>query len=180
MKTILIGGEGDGRFLNDLVVVNPNASITVIDSSERMLALAKQRVASREHASLTRIQFLHQDLQTWSPSKDTYDTIILQFVLDCFPQAMAESILIRWTRGLRIGGQLVYADFHTPKSKLHRLRAQLWLWTMYRFFRLTTHIQAHQLPSLSPTFETLKYQLLERRRWQGDFIRSERWLRTGP
>ena len=81
-NNILLIGEGNGRFLFEMVKQTSSASITVVDSSARMLAAAARRLATVDHCS--RIQFIHADISEWRSPVAHYDRVVTHFFLDLF------------------------------------------------------------------------------------------------
>jgi SAM-dependent methyltransferase len=66
-NSILLIGEGNGRFLFEMMKQTSSGSITVVDSSARMLAAAARRLASVDRCS--RVEFIHADILEW-PGKN--------------------------------------------------------------------------------------------------------------
>ena len=103
----LIAGEGNGRFLRELLQKHPATVVDCVDASARMLQLARERV----HGD-SRTQHLHEDLVVWSPEENAYDLIVTHFFLDCFTQGE----IALWLRNL-------LAQLHlTPLGCLRTLR----------------------------------------------------------
>ena len=90
----LIVGEGNGRFLCELLRVHPKIEIDCIDASERMLQLTRSRVRRTRPESLAHVQFFHQDILNWSP-RHSYDLLVTHFLLDCFESEKLELIVAK-------------------------------------------------------------------------------------
>lgn len=144
-RNVLIVGEGDGRFLASFRQLNPHAQVTVLDLSQSMLALARQRDPS-PHTT-----FIHADITTDAPPPGPYDLLVTHFLLDCFDQPTCDAVIATLADAATPNAHWLLADFHLPAEGLPRLQAQLWLKTMYTFFRLTTGLQASRLPNPLPT-----------------------------
>src|ERR1700722_5602016 len=82
-RKILLIGEGNGRFLSEVVKQTSSASITVVDSSARMLAAASHRISTLDGCS--RVELIQADILEWQSSTRRYDRIVTHFVLDLFP-----------------------------------------------------------------------------------------------
>ncbi|RYD31103.1 MAG: class I SAM-dependent methyltransferase, partial [Verrucomicrobiaceae bacterium] len=86
-RSVLITGEGDGRFLEACAKRLPEADILCVDASAGMLAQAQKRTqatadcGAREGA---RITFQHAMLPGWEPPAVQFDLIVTHFFLDCF------------------------------------------------------------------------------------------------
>src|ERR1700728_15503 len=76
---ILLIGEGNGRFLFEVVKQTSSASITVIDSSAQMLAAASRRIATADCGA--RIELIQADILEWQSGGGGYDRIVTHFVL---------------------------------------------------------------------------------------------------
>ena len=140
----LIVGEGNGRFLCELVGVHPKTNIDCVDASARMLQLARARLQGNHPESLARICFYHDDIRKWSPPH-SYDLIVTHFFLDCFHRADIESIVAKLAVCAMENATWLVSDFALPKKLVARIHAGIWLKAMYAFFRLTAGIPAHAL-----------------------------------
>ena len=80
-ENVLILGEGDGRFLVELLKTNPSCSVTVLDSSAGMLGRAETRVPE---SAMSRVTFRHADALTETFAPDAYDALVSCFFLDVF------------------------------------------------------------------------------------------------
>ena len=164
-QQILILGEGDGRCLERLLSIAPQASFTVIDSSAEMIALAKQRIVHVPGSS-ERVLFQHLDARrlTHWPSGE-YDAVITQFFLDCFTEQDARALVNRIAKALRPNGLWLVSEFYVPSSGSwwRRAHSQLWLWSMYTFFGLTAKLDTRALPPVDRLLEEAGIRLLERK-----------------
>jgi len=149
----LIVGEGNGRFLCELLRVHPKIEIDCIDASERMLQLSRSRVHRTRPESLAHVQFFHQDILNWSP-RHSYDLLVTHFLLDCFESEELELIVAKLAETARQNAVWLIADFTLPKERFARAHATLWLRVMYAFFRLTARIKAKKLVDPTPYLET--------------------------
>ena len=114
-----------------------------------MLTLARSRLQKESPGRLERVCFLQKDIRTWEPPGRHYDLIVTHFVLDCFPQAQLAGIIQDLARAASNDAVWLLADFCIPEKGVARWRARAWLAVMYKFFRLTTGIQASEL--IDPT-----------------------------
>ena len=81
-RSVLILGDGDGRFTAELLGRNRSGQIDSVELSPRMLELAKLRVGE-ETSSMGRLHFWNADARTMALPRQ-YDLIISHFFLDCF------------------------------------------------------------------------------------------------
>ncbi|WP_051670213.1 class I SAM-dependent methyltransferase [Bryobacter aggregatus] len=140
-RRILILGEGDGRFLQQLVAINPTGQIDVIESSEMMVQLAMGRLPVEAHS---RVHFYQRDVL---PIPDQhYDLVVTHFFLDCFEPQSVQRIIAAIETQLSPGALWLLSEFQQPPSGFRALHAQLWLRTMYLFFQKTTGLGIAALP----------------------------------
>jgi ubiquinone/menaquinone biosynthesis C-methylase UbiE len=151
-KRALIVGEGNGRFLCELLRVHPKIDIDCIDASERMLQLTRSRVRRTHPESLAHVRFFHQNILNWSP-RHSYDLLVTHFLLDCFESEKLELIVAKLAETARQNAVWLIADFTLPKEHFARAHATLWLRVMYAFFRLTARIKAKKLVDPTPYLE---------------------------
>ena len=148
-KRTLILGEGDGRFLCELVRAYPKIDVDCIDASEAMLQLARARLRRMHPESFSRVHFVRQDILKWSPRK-SYDLLVTHFFLDCFPGRELQVVIAKLASAAEPGAVWLIADFTIPRKGFARAHARLWLRLMYAFFRATTRIAANELVDPAP------------------------------
>lgn len=175
-RRALVVGEGNGRFLSALLREHPGIEVDCVDTSERMLALARKRI-EREGCK-SAVQFLHQDILTWTPPAATYDLIVTHFLLDCFPEDKLADIVARLSGAAMANATWLSADFRMPVSGLARLQARGWLLAMYRFFRLTARIKARELVDPSPFLRRHGFVLERQYLFRNGMLKSELWRRA--
>ena len=176
-KRVLIIGEGDGRFLLELLRIHPAIDIDCVDSSERMLQLARRRVEKELGNSGKNVRWFCQDLMLWDPSKNSYDLIVTHFVLDCFPAHQVGVVVQKLKNAATDSADWLFADFRMPTTGLARIHSLVWLKAMYLFFRVTTGITADQLIDATPFLEREGFQLVQRHLFRWGMLRSEIWRR---
>jgi ubiquinone/menaquinone biosynthesis C-methylase UbiE len=143
-KRTLIVGEGDGRFLCELVRAYPKIDVDCIDASEAMLQLTRARLRRMHPESFSRVNFIREDILKWSPRK-SYDLLVTHFFLDCFPGRELQAIIAKLASVAEPSAVWLIADFAIPRTRFARVHAKLWLRMMYTFFRATAGIAANEL-----------------------------------
>lgn len=136
----LVLGDGDGRFLAELLAANPSAAVEAIDISPAMVKLARRRNAGNE-----RVRFHIGDARCASFAPARYDLIVTNFFLDCFGLFDLERMILALAAALEPGGRWVVGDFRLPARGWPRLAGRAALAAMYAFFRLATRLPARQL-----------------------------------
>ena len=173
----LIVGEGNGRFLCELLRLHPGVEVDCLDASERMLRLARERVERELPERAESVRFLHQDITSWPAPERHYDLLVTHFVLDCFPEAPLTAIIKKLACASTDDANWLLADFCVPSNGVARLRARGWLAAMYLFFRITARIQASELVDPTPFVQAEGFGLARQHLTQRGILKSERWRR---
>ena len=174
----LIVGEGNGRFLCELLRMHPGVEIDCVDASERMLQLARERVQDELPGHAERVRFLHQDITLFTPPEHQYDLLVTHFFLDCFPEPALTAIIKKLVHAATEEATWLLADFHLPRKEIARLRAGGWLAAMYFFFRITTRIEASELIDPTPFLRAAGFALARQHLFRKRILKSERWQRS--
>ena len=175
-QRVLIAGEGNGRFLAAFRCSLPNARITVVDSSRRMLEAARNRVIAQT-LELEDIEFIHADLLKWAPRSEAYDLIVTHFFLDCFPAGELKQIIARLSSCATRDAQWLLADFQIPDRGWRRSRAKAIHSLMYAFFRVATRLPARRLTPPRVFLENHAFALREKRTFEWGLLHSDLWVR---
>ncbi len=171
----LVVGEGDGRFLRELLRKYPDLEVDCVDASARMLELARDRTASNK----ARVRFLHEDVLTWSPGENTYDLVVTHFFLDCFTGIEIEKVVASLARAATRDAVWLLADFSMPATLFANWHARAWLWSMHCFFRTVAGISARRLTNPSSFLEEHGFRSVNQRYSQFGLVKSELWQRSG-
>ena len=175
-KNILLLGEGHGRCLVECCRRFPNARLTCVDASAAMLHQARRQLA-RQNLESAHVDFIHADVLEWSPGTETYDLIITNFFLDCFPPEQLEQIIPRLAEWMTPDANWLIADFQTAATGLKRIRSRLILWSMYVFFRTVTRLAAKQLTVPDSLLERAGFKRLRRHESEWGLLHSDWWQR---
>jgi ubiquinone/menaquinone biosynthesis C-methylase UbiE len=171
-RRVLILGEGDGRFLAQFLRCNRHASVEVVESSGRMIQLARQRVPLAERS---RVEFRQVDALSHSLPHGPFDLAVSHFFLDSLSGRDAEALISKVSTMLSPGADWLLSEFQEPPGLAQRLHARLWLRTMYRFFALTTGLEASKLPPYRDLLERCGLREIEHRQRRLGLIRSQIW-----
>lgn len=174
---VLIVGEGDGRFLCELLRIHPGVQIDYVDASARMLRMAEARVRALFPNALSRVRFLQEDILRWTPA-ESYDVLVTHFVLDCFDAGALETVVRKLAHAAAPAATWLLADFSVPSLGLGNLHARLWLRVMYTFFRVTAGLRTTHL--VDPTEEISAQGFVCRARDTSrlGMLKSEMWMRN--
>jgi SAM-dependent methyltransferase len=174
----LIVGEGDGRFLLELLRLHPGIEVDCLDESRRMLQLARKRIERELPERARCVRFLHQDIMSWAAPERHYNLLVTHFVLDCFPEAALTSIIKKLADAATGDANWLLADFCLPPRGMARLRARAWLAAMYLFFRVTARIPASELIDSTPFLQGEGFALARQHLFRNGMLKSESWRRN--
>jgi len=158
-QKVLVLGDGDGRFSQVFCALYPEARVDAVDVSDRMIELARARVAS------DRVTFHRADARHL-PFEQDYDLAIAHFFFDCFETEELTALLAK----VRAKNWLV-SEFQNTRWSWPVLRG------LYFFFRLTTGLRVKSLPDHRSILEGRGYRLQKKQSALGGLIVSEAWAR---
>ena len=173
-RRVLILGEGDGRFLERLLRVNPVCLVDVVDSSPAMLFLARRRLNPPEAA---RVRFFVRDARALHFPPCHYDLLVTLFFLDVFTESTLTRLVPELASSLRQGGFWYLADFRMPERGWKRLHAFLWLRLLYTFFQTLTRMEASRLADPVPLLRAQGLRLLRERRRRGGLLYTRLYVK---
>jgi ubiquinone/menaquinone biosynthesis C-methylase UbiE len=143
----LLCGDGDGRFLANLLSSNPHVAVDFVDSSRKMLELADRRASSLGHKFRNRVQFYLADISDFAPRPSGYDLVTTHFFLDCFDDSELPHLVRRIASWTTPDAQWLLSDFREADGTLPRLWTRAVIRSLYAAFRLTTRLQVTHLPN---------------------------------
>lgn len=173
----LILGEGDGRFVRELLRVNATVQVDCVDASGQMLSRAQGRLLAEPELKSERVRFIHADACAWPYPKEAYDLIVTHFFLDCFTSATLEKIIPRIASAAQPEATWLIGDFQMPPNGWRRCRAQLWLKCLYGFFRQITNLEGKEIFDHAPLFQRLGFACSEVVEFQHGLLGSAVWER---
>jgi ubiquinone/menaquinone biosynthesis C-methylase UbiE len=177
-RRALVVGEGNGRFLCELIRAYPEIQVDCVDASERMLELAQQRIEREVPARMNRVSFSGQDITSWPPPEHQFDLIVTHFFLDCFPESRMAEVVAKLSRAAAPNATWLLSDFCVPAGGFARWRAGVWLAAMYRFFQFTAGIEATELVDPSPFLGAEGFARVRQHLFRQGMLKSEIWRRT--
>lgn len=171
-KNVLLVGEGHGRFLPECVRRFPQAKILVVDSSARMLEIARSKVNSE------RVTFVRAELPEWEAPHSGFDLIVTNFFLDCFPADELERV-IALLSGLAVPeANWLLADFEIAPAGPARWRSRIIVALLYQFFKFATGLKAGALASPDADLEKSGFSRHRRITREWGLLKSEWWIRV--
>ncbi len=174
-KRALIVGEGNGRFLCELLRAHPKIDVDCIDASHNMLRIARSRVERKCPESLPHVRFLQRDILRWSPRR-SYDLLVTHFFLDCFQHDQLEEIMAKLSAAVSAGAVWLLADFTIPTNRFARWHALTWLCAMYTFFRAVAGITAHRIVEPTSLMAADRFVRTKEKSFRWRMIKSEAYV----
>jgi SAM-dependent methyltransferase len=171
-RRVLILGEGDGRTVARLLKIAPRAEFDVVEVSPEMIGLALGRVGNSG-----RVHFQQADARTVGWPVGAYDGIVTNFFLDCFTDEELAPLVRRLAEALAPEGVWILGEFSIPPGGWRRLHARAWIWTMYRFFGITTGLCAQRLPPIERLMREAGMMRVEQQSERAGLMVSEVWRR---
>lgn len=140
----LVLGDGDGRFLAQLLAHNHHLQADAVDTSTTMLRLLRQRSEAATPDAGTRLHIHHSNALTF-PLRGPYDLVVTHFFLDCLTQADLNILVARVASALVPGSLWLVSDFRIPAGAMH-LPARILVRGLYFAFRVLAGLRTTQLP----------------------------------
>jgi hypothetical protein len=190
-QNILILGEGPGRFLVECVRRFPQASITCVEESAKMIAEARSNLA-RHQLSADRVTFIQSDAMPWLEQQrqrrqqqrphearpNEFELIVTHFFLDCFRADQLETLVPAIASVATKDAHWLLADFQQASRGWRRWRSRCILTIMYTFFRAVTRLPAASLTPPDPYLQRAGFSLRERQEYEWGLLKSDWWMRS--
>jgi len=165
-RRALVLGDGDGRFLRELLRRNALVRADYVDSSRRMLELAQQK------AGAERVNYEHANALMVDFPREEYDLIATHFFFDCFGADDLKTLIGRVAGAAKPGAQWIVSEFRTPN-----ILARLLVSALYLFFGITTGLKARKLADHRPILRSQGFRLINVSHSRGALVVSELWER---
>ena len=176
-QNVLLLGEGNGRFLGELLKRNREAQVTCVDSSSGMQSAARRRLA-QAGLDRGRVDFIHADVLKCELPEGAYDAIGTHFFLDCFSPEQLDSVVRRVRDWAAPEARWIISDFRAPAKGLGRRRAEMILAMMYLFFRMATRLPARKLTEPQSYLERNGFVLVKQAVREWGLLYSELWRKA--
>lgn len=167
-QSILLIGEGDGRFLQRLLQLNSQARVDCIDLSPLMIARAAERIGDEAH----RVRFQVGDIRQIELAANHYDAVVTCFVLDCFSTSDCATIIARIGAALKSNALWLWSDFALPSAGFQRWRARIWVAVLHLFFRWQTGQDVRELPPAESLITAAGFKPIAEATFQRGLLRS--------
>jgi ubiquinone/menaquinone biosynthesis C-methylase UbiE len=169
-ESALILGDGDGRFLSQLLTQNPHLQAEAIDTSATMLDLLRQRCAPYAN----RLQTHQTDALAFQPTKK-YDLVVTHFFLDCLTQIQLEALITRITPHLTPKAIWLISDFRIPPTGPMRPIARAYIRSLYLAFRILTNLRVTTLPDYTTPLAQSGFTRIAQHHRLAGLLTTELW-----
>jgi SAM-dependent methyltransferase len=165
-RRALVLGDGDGRFLKELLGRNSVVRADYVDLSGRMLEMARNK------AGAERVRYQRADALSVEFPQDEYDLIATHFFFDCFDASDLETLIGRVAGAAKPGARWVVSEF-----RISTISARLFVSMLYLFFRITTGLKTRRLADHRPVMKSHGFWLISAGHGWGGLVVSELWGR---
>jgi SAM-dependent methyltransferase len=176
-KSALILGDGDGRFLAQLLAQNPHLQADAVDLSAPMLQLLRRNCEAAAPGASNRLETHQASALAFPPPgapEKTYDLVATHFFLDCLTQPELEALIARTVPSLAPGALWLISDFRIPSGPM-RLPARLLVRALYLAFRILTNLRTTHLPDHATPLTHAGLTQISRRHRLSGLLTTELW-----
>ena len=167
-KSALVLGDGDGRFLAQLLLQNPHLHADAVDTSATMLQLLRSRCGHKSSLCTHHIDALH-----FSPTA-SYDLIVTHFFLDCFSQNDLTQLITTFSRHCQPEALWLISDFRIPTGSMRPI-ARIFVRSLYFAFRILTGLRTTHLPNHATPLITAGFTRIAHHRSLAGILTTELW-----
>ena len=161
-------GGGTGWVLEEITKIHSSGlSITYVDASAKMIALAQKRVTGEN-----KVTFITSPIQA-AIIDHVYDVVLTPFFFDNFTDKSLPEIFSSINNS--IAGKVIwlYCDFQNTDVFCQRILLR----AMYLFFKVSCGIEANRLPDVDGCFVKYGYQIKDKEMFMKGFIMSAIYIR---
>jgi len=171
LGNVLMVGEGPGVFLKGFRRRFPDARITVVDGSAKMLELARHRLGD-DHG----VSFVHSMIGEWETDQK-FDLIVTNFLLDCLPQDEVRTMVGKLAGCATADAQWWIAEFNPTGRGVSGWRSRIIVRLLYGFFSVVAGIKAREIHPPDPFLIQAGFACDARETFSWHLLKGERWIR---
>lgn len=175
-RCALLLGDGDGRFLEQLLLRHPASNALAVDTSAAMLERLRRRCRRSVPNLAARLRTLQQNALCVDSPPGT-DLVVTHFFLDCLSQTDVDALSARLFTQLAPGALWLLSDFALPSNRILRPFATFYIRTLYLAFRVLTGLRVRRLPNPQQALAKAGFVRLARRHSLGGLLYAELWRR---
>jgi SAM-dependent methyltransferase len=169
-------GDGDGRFLAQLLQQNRGLQAVAVDTSQSMLQLLERRCHPAKDNATNRLRTHHGSALHVTASRDT-DLIVTHFFLDCLTQLEVDQLAARLAAQTAPGTLWLLSDFAVPQHRALKPLAALYIRALYLAFRILTGLRTTHLPNIEAALTAAGFQRLNTHQRLFGLLYTELWQR---
>jgi ubiquinone/menaquinone biosynthesis C-methylase UbiE len=174
-RRALVYGDGDGRFLAELVRSARSMQIAAVDASSEMLRQATKQLLSEARARLVQADALGCEVSAFPEAP--FDLVVSHFFFDCFDEEELYTLLACVNAAAGEGAVWIVSDFAIPQRPVARQLGRLVVSGLYLAFGLLTGLRTRRLPDHGRVMRESGWTLEDRRTLLLGLLASERWRR---
>lgn len=171
----ILCGDGDGRFLAELLRANERVEVDYVELSEKMVKLARRRIAALGPKFLARVRFVVGDVRRFEGCAGGYDLIVTHFFLDCFSEAELPAVVERIATWGMPGAQWIVSDFQEQEAGIGRVWTRAVVRALYWGFWLITALRVRRLPNYKAALTGTGAFLCAEENSLGGLLHSSLW-----
>ncbi|MBC2593649.1 class I SAM-dependent methyltransferase [Ruficoccus amylovorans] len=173
-RNLLLLGEGNGRFLKNLLLANPDCAATVVEISPRMIACARAALGPELSS---RVQWIEASVLDVKLPRAAFDAVVTHYLFDLFePQGQAR-LVATGLQALAPGGWWQDTEFLADgPTRLIRLRNRLRLALSYRLLGALCDFPARRLTDHTPLMRAAGLRLADEKDF-GHHFAARLWQR---
>ncbi|MBE2285264.1 MAG: class I SAM-dependent methyltransferase [Prosthecobacter sp.] len=175
-RNVLIYGEGNGRFLCELLRRFPEAQVTVVEASGVMIQLARERLRNSGLARAA-VRFVQADALEWMPPAASFDFLVTCFFLDCFREDELRRLMPQIASAATSDARWLVADFQIAGDHVWCWRNRMIVRFLYAFFRWATHLSGRALIDPTPSLHAAGFVRVQRLEMSHRLLSAELWSR---
>jgi SAM-dependent methyltransferase len=175
-QAALVCGDGDGRFLRELVASRTAARIDYVDVSRRMTALARRRADIPTGVAGPCVEFFSADIRELTPA-GRYDLIATHFFLDCFGDDEIQQVVEAIASHAAVDATWLVSEFQIPPCGLARLAGFFAIRLLYIAFGVLTGLRAQRLPDYRAALSSCGFACVASVSSRGGLLTSQVWRR---
>jgi ubiquinone/menaquinone biosynthesis C-methylase UbiE len=177
-RRALLCGDGDGRFLGELLRRNREVCVDFVDLSAGMVEVARRRANAIGSQAVARTRFHVGDVREVEMADgEFYDLITAHFFLDCFSDGDAARVAGQLAAFARPGARLLLSDFRIPKRGIGRYVDAAIVRGLYGAFRITTGLRVTRLPDYESALERVGFRKERETLKLGGLLTASLWTR---
>jgi ubiquinone/menaquinone biosynthesis C-methylase UbiE len=178
-RKALVCGDGDGRFLAELLRANREVRVDYVDLSAGMARLARQKVESIGAGAIARTLFHVGDVREFNLGDGAaYDLITAHFFLDCFDDAEATRVAGKLASFAESGATLLVSDFRIPPGGVGRYLSAAIVRGLYAGFRVATGLRVNRLPNYERALGSAGFEKQREELKLGGLLSASLWRKN--